>query len=267
MNIKDYIIQFERLNNKLIACDTKLPEGVLAYRLLKSAGITKEQEQLAKATVGQFTFSAMCAKLKSIFGDTVKAEPPTSGAAIRVKTEEEVYYSRDKQQEYRGRFRGDGRRNNSFRNQRGYVRGNWNQNPNSRLQKNPTNAQGEVTSCNICKSIYHWSNECPHRNSAQGNGNTTSFTCFAESAIQKCYVSKLVCESLSSGLLDCGCTKTVCGKEWYDEFVSSLSEDDKRTIITEESSVPYKFGSGDVIYSYKKAILLEHTRELWKQKL
>ena len=27
MNIKDYIIQFERLNNKLIACDTKLPEG------------------------------------------------------------------------------------------------------------------------------------------------------------------------------------------------------------------------------------------------
>ena len=28
MNIKDYIIQFERLNNKLIAWDTKLPEGV-----------------------------------------------------------------------------------------------------------------------------------------------------------------------------------------------------------------------------------------------
>jgi len=63
-----------------------------------------------------------------------------------------------------------------------------------------------------------------------------------------------VCESLSSGLLDCGCTKTVCGKEWYDEFVNSLSEDDKRAIITEESSVPYKFGSGDVIYSYMKAI-------------
>ena len=263
MNIKDYIIQFERLNNKLIACDTKLPEGVLAYRLLKSAGITKEQEQLAKATVGQFTFSAMCAKLKSIFGDTIKADPPTSGngAAIRVvKTEEEAYcentyFSRDKQQEYRGRFRDVGRRNNNFRNQRGYVRGNWNQTPNNRLQKNPTNAQGEVTSCNICKSIYHWSNECPHRNSAQGGGNTTSFTCFAESAIQKCYVSKLVCESLSSGLLDCGCTKTVCGKEWYDEFVNSLSEDDKRAIITEESSVPYKFGSGDVIYSYMKAIL------------
>ena len=109
--------------------------------------------------------------------------------------------------------------------------------------------------CIICKSIYHWSNQCPHRNSALSDGNTTSFTCFAESAIQKCYVSKLVCESLSSGLLDCGCTKTVCGKEWYDEFVNSLSEDDKRAIITEGSRVPYKFGSGDVIYSYMKAIL------------
>ena len=263
MNIKDYIIQFERLNNKLIACNTKLPEGVLAYRLLKSAGITKEQEQLAKATVVKFTFSAMCAKLKSIFGDTVNADPPTSGtgtAIRRVKTEEEAYcentyFSRDKQQEYRGRFRSGGRRGNNFRGQRGYARGNWNQNPNNRFQKNPLNAQGEVTSCNICKSIFHWSNECPHRNSAQSDGNATSFTCFAESAIQKCYVSKLVCESLSSGLLDCGCTKTVCGKEWYDEFVSGLSEDDKRAIKTEESSFPYKFGSGDVIYSYQRSIL------------
>ena len=52
MSIQEYIVSFERLNNKLIANKTKLPEGVLAYRLLKSANITNEQEQLAKATVG-----------------------------------------------------------------------------------------------------------------------------------------------------------------------------------------------------------------------
>ena len=68
-------------------------------------------------------------------------------------------------------------------------------------------------------------------------------------------MSKLVGESLSSGLLDCGCTKTVCGKEWYNEFVSSLPEDDRNSIQSEESRVPYKFGSGDIVYSFKKSIL------------
>ena len=262
-NMKDYIIMFERLNNKLIACNTRLPEGVLAYRLLKSAGLASEQEQLAKATVGTFTFAAMCAKLKSIFGDTVHADPPTSvtGPAIRrVKPEEEAYvedvYFSDKQFQNRGRFRSGGRRWNT-RGQRGNGRGNWNNQNNNqqsnRFQKNPINAQGEQTSCNICKSIFHYSYDCPHRNSS--DGNSTTFTMFAESSIQICYMSKLVGESLSSGLLDCGCTKTVCGKEWYDEFVSSLSEDDRSLIKSEESRVPYKFGSGDVIYSFKKSTL------------
>ena len=139
-----------------------------------------------------------------------------------------------------------------MRGQRNYgARGNWNQssnqNQNFRFQKNSTNAEGEVTSCHICKSLYHWSYDCPHRNSAQNDRSTTTFTMFAESSIQKCYVSKLVGESQSSGLLDCGC-KTVCGKDWYDEFVNNLSEDDRKMIRSEESRVPYKFGSGDIVY-------------------
>ena len=42
MSVNDYMVTFERLNNKIIAADIKLPEGVLAYRLLKSAGLTEE---------------------------------------------------------------------------------------------------------------------------------------------------------------------------------------------------------------------------------
>jgi len=74
MDITEYIVSFERLNNKLVATNTNLPEGVLAYRVLKSAGLTDEQEQLAKATVGEFTYKAMCNKLKSIFGDSQKSK-------------------------------------------------------------------------------------------------------------------------------------------------------------------------------------------------
>ena len=59
-NVKEYIVAFECLNNRLIATGAILPQCVLAYRLLKSASLTGEQEQLAKATVGEFTYGAMC---------------------------------------------------------------------------------------------------------------------------------------------------------------------------------------------------------------
>ena len=37
MDMNDYINAFDRLNNRLIEHDMKLPEGVLAFRLLKGA--------------------------------------------------------------------------------------------------------------------------------------------------------------------------------------------------------------------------------------
>ena len=42
MEVKEFIVAFERLNNRLMATGTVLPEGVLAYRLLKSAALTRE---------------------------------------------------------------------------------------------------------------------------------------------------------------------------------------------------------------------------------
>ena len=47
-----------------------LPEGVLAYCLLKSVNLTLDQAQLAKATVTDITYRPMCDKLKSFFGNT-----------------------------------------------------------------------------------------------------------------------------------------------------------------------------------------------------
>ena len=66
MGITEFLNAFERLNNKLKKHNMTLPEGVLAYRVLKSANLTTEQEQLARATVTDITYKAMCDKLKSI---------------------------------------------------------------------------------------------------------------------------------------------------------------------------------------------------------
>ena len=44
MNMKDYINTFDRLNNRLIEHDIKLPEGVLVFRLLKGTNLSPDTE-------------------------------------------------------------------------------------------------------------------------------------------------------------------------------------------------------------------------------
>ena len=43
-------------------------------------------------------------------------------------------------------------------------------------------------------------------------------------------MSKLVGETFASGILDSGCTKTVCGTAWYQEFLENLSDIDKAQV-------------------------------------
>ena len=69
MNIKDYINAFDRLNNRLIGHHMKLPEGVLAFRLLKGANLSLDTEKLTRATIKTFTYRDMSTQLKTIFGD------------------------------------------------------------------------------------------------------------------------------------------------------------------------------------------------------
>ena len=68
------------------------------------------------------------------------------------------------------------------------------------------------------------------------------------------YVSKLVGETFSGGILDCGCTKSVCGVDWYNEYVKTLSDDDKASMTTQISKMPYKFGPGDCAFIYASAV-------------
>ena len=69
MNMKDYINAFNHLNNRLIEHDMKLPEGVLAFSLLKAANLSHDTEKLARATIKTLTYKDMSTQLKTIFGD------------------------------------------------------------------------------------------------------------------------------------------------------------------------------------------------------
>ena len=51
MTIQDYLNEFERLYNDIMRFKIELPSAVLAYRLLKSANLSEEKQQLARATI------------------------------------------------------------------------------------------------------------------------------------------------------------------------------------------------------------------------
>ena len=63
-----YINEFESMLNKT-TLGTTMSEDILVYRLLKSANVSEEQEQLVKATIDKHAFETMQEQLKRIYRD------------------------------------------------------------------------------------------------------------------------------------------------------------------------------------------------------
>ena len=51
-------------------------------------------------------------------------------------------------------------------------------------------------------------------------------------------------ETLGCGILDSGCSKTVCGVDWIETYLDTLDEEELREVQVEESESKFKFGSG-----------------------
>ena len=65
----DFINEFERLYNNIRKYEIELPAGVLAYRLLKSAEISEDKQQLARATLTPFSYEWMKRQLKATYNN------------------------------------------------------------------------------------------------------------------------------------------------------------------------------------------------------
>ena len=52
----------------------------------------------------------------------------------------------------------------------------------------------------------------------------------------------LTSETWSSALLNCGASKTVCGKEWLTQYINNLSDTDQSKVLFGKSTHIYRFG-------------------------
>ena len=98
MTMTNFTLDFERLYNQLIAYGCTYPDGVRAYRLMKSANMSPEHEKLLRATVATGKWSYECVKeqLIKIFNDMtsvkINSSPSSYDHPIKV---EEAYYTKD----------------------------------------------------------------------------------------------------------------------------------------------------------------------------
>ena len=71
MTIHDYIIEFENLNFKMDNHNMKLPDKVLAFKLLDGASVSENQRQMCLTLANNLTHNSMKAALKRIFSDKI----------------------------------------------------------------------------------------------------------------------------------------------------------------------------------------------------
>ena len=68
-------------------------------------------------------------------------------------------------------------------------------------------------------------------------------------------ICMLVGETFGLAVIDTGCPKTVCGKQWFDVYMESLSSKDRNHIRCKRSSNRFRFGDGKTYKSQKRVTI------------
>ena len=165
-SINDYLIQFDRHVAKLREFQITLPEPVLAYRALKSANLSPENERLIRATINNLTLYDMAQQLKKITRGNLTLINTSQQQSISVKKEMDIAFSRDD--------------THSKDNQILYA---YNKPPlpfhlsssSTNNRRGPRKFNGRYSNrqspnCYICGWKFHYSNKCPY---SKTNNTTT----------------------------------------------------------------------------------------------
>ena len=247
----EFIVEFEKRYTKVKVYKMELPEGVQSCFLLKAANMSSESEKLARA-VAKLEYADMRDKIQKIFGD-----PGVLGEKDEVPTVKEVFYGDGFERgrpKYRGSNRGfhnrgfDASRGSSFRGHFGSVSNN-NYHREARggsstgRGSNQYNNSPRPYRCFECDSTKHYAHQCPHRQQKKEDVHMNVHVTLLNSKMESLQGS-LLNETFGKGLLDSGCSKTVAGKVWMEEFIKTLSRGDMNDVTNKSSKSVFRFGDG-----------------------
>ena len=287
----DYILEFEskyaalsEIDNTIQFCDIGQ-----AMNLLNGANITEDERKMVLAHqkgTGDtpFTFKSIANSLKTIFDSSsmihsgaTSISSTSSGTFTDIK--QEAFYtnnssnkSYNRHNNYTNNSKSQNYSRNSFKKRIKYGTSN------NRIDVKT----GKPSLCGICKSEKHWARACPHRDDLnvvmlliddefidepcnlqdegcnityyQDNTEEVLFTTGNFSEIDDVEEYEiLLCEVSKSAVLDTGCSKTVCGEQWFNNFAELVPN--PSLITYKPSQKSFIFGDGRKIKSLKVARL------------
>ena len=269
-SIEEFLSEFDQRHYRLKESGVKLPDAVLACRLLKSCNLSDVHFQLALSTTPSMTFENMRKTLKRLFADGgIACLPKETGELSQIlpniKVEpvmfSENYQSRSGYRQPTGARRPAASGRGGYYNSGGrYRRGG---------RRNPVGPDGRISKCHGCGSEMHWSRYCPHgtaRNTFySGDRDTGHFDqdqdeevkiiLMADEVERNDKIDVLFGETIGAMILDLGCSKTVCGTAWLETYLETLDSNQLLEVEYENSSSVFRFGDGKRMRSLKRAII------------
>ena len=254
----DFIVQFEYLTHNMTKQDIVLPQGVMAFLLLKVSNISVENERLARATCAAMTYENMKSSITKIFGDpssetgesnvpSIKSEP-----VFKIEHEDALHTS------WRGGWRGRGSGRDS--RGRGYGNGSYRTfsadsntegvrtySSDGAQKSNPVSKDGKVMRCFHCGSPKHFARFCTQSQNDGGREEIRIVLLNSEPEM-----TTLVRESLGMAVLDSACTRTVTGETWFEVYHDTLSDSDKALIRYSKADTVFRFGDGAEVSSLQE---------------
>ena len=258
MEMIEFINEWERRYAKISEKNMTLPDGVLGYRLLKSANISDICQTMVRTSISKLCLEDVKKQLKAVHDKTIVGDS-SSAAAIKVEPamlceeEEEfneVYYTNNRGYRGRGgrgRYRGNGSTQRYTEKDKLERDGKQFQKQEVKKRKNSVNPPdriGNPSKCAVCHSIMHWASQCPHKEE--------EVTLYTSKEIESQCFKEFMRETFNSAILDSGCSKTVCGEEWLKSYISSLSEKEVSRVEEQKSVAKFRFGDGKAYTSLKQ---------------
>ena len=270
MSITEYIATFDSLYRKIENLKMKLPMEILSFKLLRKANIGKEEKQLVLTGMNyehkETLYEEAKKSLQKFKGDIAKGQRGSSSAiklepAYLTENEEALLAAGYNKQFTRGkRSGGPGRSGYGRGNQGGNGRGNqgrqqgWQQQQNRNT--NPVGSDGKILTCRYCGSFRHLVAKCQHsmENSKVTERMANVHIAEDEHAVlftgyNKGEISQLGIDARNCAVLDSACSSTVCGEMWLNNYLDSLSEEDRKRVTMTVGKKTFKFGGGERLES------------------
>ena len=187
-SISEYISTFDQKYDRVRLKGMVLPPSILAFKLLKSANLSKDEKLLIMTGLDfsqkEQMYDDACKSLRKFRGDTLSSGASVSTSSdndLAIKVEPTYFTNYGQGRGYRGRGSSSSNWRDSNRNfnNRGFrssgrdfrSSGRDFSQRGGRQGTNPHDKEGNIMRCNKCDSTRHFFNYCPHKSDGMSKMN------------------------------------------------------------------------------------------------